>query len=99
MTNFPNCNRRATKDERTVFKAVCLTSKSEGAPVLIAAGALLKDNEIGKVLAQLKIQNISGKPIKAATVKLAPADTTGKPLGDEIQHQYLDLNAGRDADF
>ena len=72
---------------------------SEGAPVLIAAGALLKDNEIGKVLAQLKIQNISGKPIKAATVKLAPADTTGKPLGDEIQHQYLDLNAGRDADF
>lgn len=45
---------------------------SEGAPVVIAAGALLKDNETGKVLAQLKIQNISDKPIKAVTVKLAP---------------------------
>lgn len=72
---------------------------SEGAPVLISAGALLKDNQTDKVLAQLKIQNISDKPIKAATVKLVPADTTGKLLGNEIQHQYLDLNSGRDADF
>ena len=36
---------------------------AEGAPVLIAAGALLKDNETGKVLAQLKLRSISDKKI------------------------------------
>lgn len=72
---------------------------SECAPVLIAAGALLKDNETGKVLAQLKIQNIQNNTIKAATVKIVPLDTVGKPLGNEVEHQYLDLNATRDMDF
>lgn len=72
---------------------------SVGAPVVIAAGALLKDNQTGKVLAQLKIQNISGKAIKAATVSIAPLDTIGKPLGEAVSYQYLDLNAGRDAEF
>ena len=72
---------------------------SECAPVLIAAGALLKDNETGKVLAQLKIQNIQNNTTKAATVKIVPLDTVGKPLGNEVEHQYLDLNATRDMDF
>lgn len=69
------------------------------APVLIAAGALLKDTETGKVLAQLKIQNIQNNTIKAATVKIVPLDTVGKPLGNEVEHLYLDLNAARDMDF
>lgn len=72
---------------------------SVGAPVVIAAGALLKDNQTGKVLAQLKIQNISDKAVKAATVSIAPMDTVGKPLGEAVSYQYLDLNAGRDAEF
>lgn len=72
---------------------------SVGAPVVIAAGALLKDNQTGKVLAQLKIQNISDKAVKAATVSIAPLDTVGKPLGEAVSYQYLDLNAGRDAEF
>ena len=72
---------------------------SVGAPVVIAAGALLKDNQTGKVLAQLKIQNINDKAIKAATVSIAPLDTIGKPLGEAVSYQYLDLNAGRDAEF
>lgn len=70
-----------------------------GAPVVIAAGALLKDNQTGKVLAQLKIQNISGKAIKAVTVAIVPLDTVGKPLGETVNYQYLDLNVVRDADF
>lgn len=70
-----------------------------GAPVVIAAGALLKDHQTGKVLAQLKIQNISDNTIKAATVKIEPLDTVGKPLGEAIAYQYLDLNVRRDADF
>lgn len=72
---------------------------SVGAPVVIAAGALQKDNQTGKVLAQLKIRNIQDKVIKALTVKLTPFDTVGKPLGGTVDYQYLDLAAARDADF
>ncbi len=72
---------------------------SVGAPVVIAAGALQKDSQTGKVFAQLKIRNIQDKTIKAATVKITPFDTVGKPLGGTIDYQYLDLAAGRDIDF
>ena len=72
---------------------------STGAPVIIAAGALLKDNQTGKVLAQLKIRNIQDKAIKAATVTLTPLDTVNQPLGGTVDHQYLDLSAARDTDF
>ena len=71
----------------------------EGSPVIISAGALLKDNNTGKVSAQLKIKNICKKRIKAATVKIIPSDTTGKPLGGEVVYQYLDLSAERNREF
>ena len=70
-----------------------------GSPVVIAAGALLKDNQTGKVIAQLKLRNIGDKTIKAATVSIMPFDTVGNPLGEPIQYQYLDLIARRDNDF
>ena len=72
---------------------------SVGAPVIIAAGALLKDNITGKVLAQLKLQSISNKLIKAATVRIFPRDTAGDALGESVSYQYLDINAGRNGDF
>ena len=72
---------------------------ASGSPVVIAAGALLKDNQTGKVIAQLKLRNIGNKTIKAATVSILPFDTVGNPLGEAIQYQYLDLNAQRDNDF
>ncbi len=72
---------------------------AETSPVMIAAGALLKDNQTGKILAQLKIQNISPKRIKAATVCIQPLDTVGNPLGDTVTYQYLDLCADRDSEF
>lgn len=67
-----------------------------GSPVLIAAGALLKDMQTGRILGQLKLQSISNQEIKAATVELLPLDTTGTPLGDAVSHQYLDLTISRD---
>ena len=70
-----------------------------GAPVAVSAGALLKDNQTGKVLAQLKLTNIQYKKIKAVKVKLFPQDTMGQPLGDAVEYQYLDLQITRDADF
>lgn len=72
---------------------------ASGSPVVIAAGALLKDNQTGKVIAQLKLRNISSKPIKAATVCIVPFDTVGKPIGDTVSYQYLDLSAKRNEDF
>ena len=72
---------------------------TEGSPVIIAAGALLKDNQTGRVIAQLKLRNISSKSIKAATVSLLPLNTVGKPLGAAIRYEYLDLSSTRDTDF
>ena len=72
---------------------------AEGAPVIIAAGALLKDNQTGWVVAQLKLRNISPKTIKAATVCLFPMNTAGQPLGDAVRYEYLDLSSTRDTDF
>ena len=58
---------------------------AEGAPVVIAAGALLKDNQADKIVAQLKMRNISQKSIKAVTVCIHPLDTVGNSLGEEIE--------------
>lgn len=70
-----------------------------GSPVVIAAGALLKDNQTGKVITQLKLRNISSKRIKAATVCVQPLDTVGNPLGDAVHYQYLDLNVAWNEEF
>lgn len=72
---------------------------AQGSPVVIAAGALLKDNVTGNVLAQLKIQNISNKPIKAVKVAITPLDSVGRLLDGEVEYQYLDLSAKRDDFF
>ena len=70
-----------------------------GAPVLIAAGALLKDNQTGQMLAQLKIKNISAKEIKATAVKLIAFDTAERKLEAGAEQQYLDLKVARDNYF
>ena len=70
-----------------------------GAPAVIAAGALLKDNQTGTVLAQLKLQNIDSRTIKTATVQIFPMDTAGDGIDETTTYQYLDLNAGRDDFF
>ncbi len=70
---------------------------AEGSPVILAAGALLKDGQTGSVLAQLKFKSLSDRPIKAITVRVSPLDIAGKPLGETITHQFLDLRAQRNA--
>ena len=72
---------------------------SVGSPVVIEAGALLKDNQTGNVLAQLKLQNIGNQTIKAATVRIFPMDTAGEAIDETVTYQYLDLCAERDAFF
>lgn len=70
-----------------------------GAPVLIAAGALLKDTRTGRVLAQVKLQSLADKPIKAVKIAVIPQDVLGKRLGEPVEHQYLDLDVWRDDTF
>lgn len=70
-----------------------------GAPVLIAAGALLRDNETGKILAQVKFKNISPNEIVAVKVSITASDVAGHPVRGVSEYQYLDLKARRDAAF
>lgn len=70
-----------------------------GSPVVIAAGTLLKDNQTGNIVAQLKLRSISNKIIKAVRVKLDLYDTAGKALDEAVEYDYLDLHAARDTEF
>ena len=72
---------------------------TDDAPVVIMAGALLKDNDTGAILAQLKFKNIDNRIIKALTVELKTYDSAGRLLKDIVTKQYLDLNAGRESEF
>lgn len=71
----------------------------KGSPVIIEAGALQKDNVNGNIIAQLKFKSISSKVIKALTVKIVALDVSGNPIGEEIEHQYLDLTVQRNENF
>ena len=72
---------------------------AESSPVVISAGALLKDNQTGKILEQLKIRNITNKVIKATRVSILSFDTLGNLIDSEINYEYLDLCVGRDCEF
>lgn len=65
---------------------------SEGSPVIICAGALLNDTVTGSMIAQIKYQNISGKKIVAAKVKLSAYDVMGTVLGEAIEYSYINLD-------
>ena len=72
---------------------------TQGSPVIIAAGALLLDNQTGKVMAQLKLRSVSLQEIKAAMMSVEAFDVMHAPLEGVASHQYLDLNAKRDGEF
>ena len=70
-----------------------------GSPVVIAAGTLLKDNQTGRIVAQLKFRSSSNKPIKALKIRLDLYDTAGSPIAESVVFDYLDLSVSRDAEF
>lgn len=72
---------------------------TEGAPVLILAGALLKDNQTARVLAQLKFRSLSAVPIRALKISLRAFDVTGTELHGVAEQQYLDLDVRLGASF
>ena len=68
---------------------------TEGSPIIIKAGALLRDNDTSGIIAQLKLQSISEKTIKFAKVEITCFDSVGRTLGDPVLHEYLDLGIVR----
>ena len=68
-------------------------------PALVEAGALYRNARTGGLVAQLKLKNLSPKPIKAVTVTLSLADYAGRTTGETVFHRYLDLNVPRDQSF
>lgn len=72
---------------------------TEGSPVIIAASAILKDDLNGKVISQIKFENISNKIIVALFVDVKAYSVTGEELEGIKGFQYLDLNIARDISF
>ena len=71
---------------------------AEGAPVIIAAGALLDDSVTRRTLVQLKFKSVSDREISAVRVTVTPAAQAGQELGD-VEYQYTGLSAARDDEF
>lgn len=65
---------------------------SAGSPVIVAAGALLKDTQTGNIIVQLKYQSVSPLIIKALKVSISAYDVAGKEINGVTEYQYLDLN-------
>lgn len=60
-------------------------------PIIVVAGALLKDKHSGKVLVQLKFKNISKYIVKALKIQLTAYDAMGEVIEGFREYQYLDL--------
>lgn len=63
---------------------------ADDAPVIIAAGALLKDNQTGNRLAQLKIQNIDKRTIVYIKLRFVLLDASER-LIREYYHTFSDI--------
>ena len=72
---------------------------TEGCPVIIDAGALLRDEQADRFVAQLRLRNISRAIIRAVTVNVTALDTAGRPVADPVRFTYIDLSAHRDEVF
>ena len=71
---------------------------AQGAPLVIAAGALLLDNQTGQVVAQLKLRSIAVKTISSVRLLVLGQDAGGEELC-RAEHLYDDLSIGRDQVF
>ena len=70
-----------------------------GAPVLIRAGALLRDNLAKNTVVQMKLYNLDPRTIRSVKLAICMWDDGGQSLGDEILRSYTNLKAARDEEF
>ena len=71
----------------------------EGSPVIIEAGALHRDNALNRVLAQIKLRNISDKKIIACKLNIRAFEPNGRELEGIENQPYLDLQTLPGMDF
>ncbi len=71
---------------------------TEGAPIVIAAGVLLEDNQTDKILAQLKLKNISEETIKSVKVSIQAFGKFGTEI-KEVHYEYVNLSAKSGDEF
>ena len=65
----------------------------------IEAGALQKDEQTGKILAQIKIKNISPNIIVGCKVFIRSFELSGAELQGIDSFSYLDISVARGGDF
>ena len=70
-----------------------------GAPVMIRAGALLRDNYSKNAVVQLRLYNLDERTIRSAKLAIYMWDDGGQQLGDEILRPYTGLKVGQDEEF
>ena len=70
-----------------------------GAPLIVCAGQLLRDNYSKKLLAQIKYQSITSEPISSLSVSISLFDSAERLLQEPIRHKYTELNTQRDSFF
>ena len=71
----------------------------EGSPVLIEAGALLKDTTTDKVLALIKIKNLEHKKVNACRIDIHAFGPDGTELKGLPDYLYMDINVGIGQNF
>ena len=72
---------------------------ADGAPVIIAAGALLDDTLSRRRLVQLKFLSVAEKKIASVRVSVTPLGAAGEEHGAPVEYLYDNVNAARDAEF
>ena len=72
---------------------------SEGSPIIVSAGSLLKDTQTGNIIVQLKFHSISATAIKALKVCIAAFDIASKEIDGVSEYQYLDLSIQNGQEF
>lgn len=72
---------------------------SVDSPIIVSAGALLKDTETGKIIVQIKYHSVSIATIKALKVTISSYDVFGEKVSEIDEYQYLDLNVNYGQEF
>lgn len=72
---------------------------SEGSPIIVSAGSLLKDTQTSNIIVQLKFHSVSATTIKALKVGITAFDIAGKEIDGISEYQYLDLSIQNGQDF
>lgn len=72
---------------------------TSNSPIIISAGALLKDNSTGNLVVQIKFHSVSEKIIKAVKISISAFDISGSDLQGVTDYQYLDLHIFNGQEF